>query len=77
MIKFLNSAAGNTRAFVILTLLCAITFLPGQLGLPTIAACAACRLLVAQRLMSPKAWAVCSVGLIGALALAVSARLIS
>ena len=35
MIKFLNSAAGNTRAFVILTLLCAITFLPGQLGLPT------------------------------------------
>ena len=37
-----------------------------QLGLPTIVACAACWLLVAQRLMSPKAWAVCSVGLIGA-----------
>ena len=48
-----------------------------QLGLPTIVACAACWLPVAQRLMSPKAWVLCSVGLIGALALAVSARLIS
>lgn len=48
-----------------------------QLGLPTIVTCAACLLLVTQRLMSPKAWVVCSVGLIAVLALAVSARLIS
>ena len=47
-----------------------------QLGLPTVIACAACWLLVAQRVVSQRSWVVGSIGLVAAMALAVSARLI-
>ena len=47
-----------------------------HLGLPTIAAISVCWFLVVQRIISQKAWMVGSVGVIAAMALAVSARLI-
>ena len=48
-----------------------------QLGLPTIAAITTCWLLIAQRIISQKAWMVGSVGFIVAMAVAVNLRIIS
>jgi hypothetical protein len=47
-----------------------------QLGLPTVATIGFCWFFVAQRIISQKAWMMGSIGLIVAMALAVSVRLI-